>query len=64
MVQIIKDNDCGIERADLEFALDSLSNETRGVLRKTGESNGGIYMIGDFLYYFISKNRVYFSRKF
>ncbi|PAV77605.1 hypothetical protein WR25_27137 [Diploscapter pachys] len=45
MIQIIKDNDCGIERTDLEFALDSLSNETRGVLRKTGESNGGIYMI-------------------
>ncbi|KAJ1347583.1 hypothetical protein KIN20_002678 [Parelaphostrongylus tenuis] len=45
MMRSVKENELGIEKPDLEKALKILVDESHGVIRKVGESGGGLFII-------------------
>ncbi|VDM51924.1 unnamed protein product [Angiostrongylus costaricensis] len=45
MMRAVKENELGIEKSDLEKTLKILAEESHGVVRKSGESGGGLYII-------------------
>lgn len=47
MMRCVKENELEIERPDVEKALRILVDESRGVVRKSGDSGGGLFVIGE-----------------
>lgn len=47
MMRSVKENELGIERPDLEKALRILVDDSRGVIRRSGDSGGGLYVVGE-----------------
>ncbi|KAK5968888.1 DNA-directed RNA polymerase III subunit RPC3 [Trichostrongylus colubriformis] len=45
MMRCVKENELGIERPDLEKSLRILVDDSHGVVRKSGDSGGGLYII-------------------
>ncbi|VDO79757.1 unnamed protein product [Heligmosomoides polygyrus] len=45
MMRSVKENELGIERPDLEKALRILVDDSRGVIRRSGDSGGGLYVV-------------------
>ncbi|EYB99793.1 hypothetical protein Y032_0120g945 [Ancylostoma ceylanicum] len=45
MMRCVKENELDIERPDVEKALRILVDESRGVVRKSGDSGGGLFVI-------------------
>uniref|UniRef100_A0A0K0CW12 DNA-directed RNA polymerase III subunit RPC3 n=1 Tax=Angiostrongylus cantonensis TaxID=6313 RepID=A0A0K0CW12_ANGCA len=45
IMRAVKENELGIEKSDLEKTLKILAEESHGVVRKSGESGGGLYII-------------------
>ena len=41
-----KDHNLGVEKTDIDWALRVLVEDARGVIRKAGDSGGGLYVIG------------------
>ncbi|ETN81843.1 hypothetical protein NECAME_00193 [Necator americanus] len=48
-MRCVKENELELERADIEKALRTLVDESRGVVRKSGDSGGGLFVIGCFV---------------
>ncbi|KAK6012934.1 RNA polymerase III subunit RPC82, partial [Ostertagia ostertagi] len=46
MMRCVKENDLGVERPDLEKSLRILVDDSHGVVRKSGDSGGGLYIVG------------------
>ncbi|PIO62438.1 hypothetical protein TELCIR_15999 [Teladorsagia circumcincta] len=46
MMRCVKENDLGVERPDLEKSLRILVDDSHGVIRKSGDSGGGLYIVG------------------
>ncbi|KJH51654.1 RNA polymerase III subunit RPC82 helix-turn-helix protein [Dictyocaulus viviparus] len=45
MMRCVKENNLGIEKSDLERTLCILTEESHGVIRRSGDSGGGLYVV-------------------
>lgn len=46
--RLVKENGLNLAKPDIELACQILVDESDGIIRKLGESNGGIFIVGMF----------------